>query len=114
MPTRDFKETVRERAQSKPEFREELLKVAASSMLNGEPDVGWIMLRDFVIAAIGVDELSQKTGMPREDLERMVSDEEDPSADELLGIVATIAKYQGVELDVHAERRSHVEQPLAA
>ena len=114
MPTRDYKETFRERAQSEPEFRDELLKVAAGSMLNGEPDVGWIMLRDFVIAAIGIDELSQKTGMPREDLERMVSDQEDPSADELLAVVATIAKYQGVALDVHAERQSHAEQPLAA
>ncbi len=114
MPTRDYRETFRERAQSEPEFREELLKVAAHSMLNGEPEVGRIMLRDFVVAAIGIDELSQKIGKSRESLEHVLSDGVDPRAGDLLGIVAAIAEHEGLELEVQVAQRSRAEQLVAA
>ena len=113
-PTRDYRETFRERAQDEPEFREELLKVAARCMLNGEPEVGRIMLRDFVVAAIGIDELSQKIGKSRESLEDVLSDGSDPRADDLLGIVAAIAEHEGLVLDVQATHRGRAEQLVAA
>ena len=39
-PTRDFFETVRERARDEPEFRKALLKEAVRCMLNGEVEIG--------------------------------------------------------------------------
>ena len=112
--TRDYRETFWERARREPEFRHELLKSAVRCMLNGEPEVGRIMLRDFVVAAIGVDELSQKIGKSRESLEEVLSDGSDPRADDLLGIVAAIAEHEGLVLDVQATQRSRAEQLAAA
>ena len=113
-PTRDYRETFWERARREPEFRHELLKSAARCMLNGEPEVGRIMLRDFVVAAIGIDELSQKIGKSRESLEHVLSDGSDPRADDLLGIVAALAEYENMELDVQVTQRSRAEQLVAA
>ena len=112
--TRDFKETVHERARREPEFRRELLKSAVRCMLNGEPGVGRIILRDYIAADTDVDELSRKTGETRESLERILSQNGDPRADDLLAIIAAIAEHEGLELDVQVAPRGHSEQRVAA
>ena len=114
MPTRDFIESVRERAQSDPDFGKALLREAMSCMLNGEPKIGRLLLHDYADAVIGFDELSQKTGKPIEDLEHMLSRDGDPSAGDLLGIVAVVAKHEGVELEVLVKQRSHAKELVAA
>lgn len=114
MPTRDFRETLRERAQDEPEFGHELLKGAVRSMLNGEPRIGWLRLYNYVYAAIGFDELSQKTGLRRDDLQHMLSRDGDPRAEDLFGIVAAIAKHENIALDVQVVLRGHYEQQQAA
>ena len=114
MPTRDYRETLRERAQREPEFGELMLKGALRCMLNGEPRIGRLRLYNYVYAAIGFDELSQKTGKQREDLEHMLSRDGDPRAEDLLGIVASVAKHEGIELDVLVVPRGHYEQQQAA
>ena len=114
MPTRDFIESVRERAQSDPDFGKALLREAMSCMLNGEPKIGRLLLHDYADAVIGFDDLSQKTGKPIEDLEHMLSRDGDPSAGDLLGIVDTIAKHEGVELEVLVKQRSHAKELVAA
>lgn len=114
MPTRDFRETLRERAQDEPEFGHELLKGAVRSMLNGEPKIGRFLLHDCVYATIGFDELSQKTGKPLENLDLMLSSDEDPSAGDLLGVVAAVAEHEGIALEVQAVPRGNYERQLAA
>lgn len=114
MPTRDYRETLRERAQDEPEFRVEMLKGAVRCMCNGEPKIGRLLLYDCVYATIGFDELSKKTGKQRVNLEHMLSRDGDPSADELLGIVAVVAKHEGIELDVHVAQKTRAEELVAA
>ena len=114
MPTIDHIETVRERAQVDPEFRHALLKEATSCVLNGEPRIGRILLRDYADAVIGFDELSRKTGETRESLERILSQNGDPRADELLAIIAAIAEHEDVEIDVRVAQRSRSEELVAA
>ena len=55
--TRDFKETVQARAERDPAFREELLKQGVECLLAGDVDTGKILLRDYINAAIGFEEL---------------------------------------------------------
>ena len=112
--TRDFRETVRERAREEPEFRQALLREAVSCMLNGEVDIGRETLYDCIEPGVGFDELSRKTGKPRESLERILSDGGNPRADDLLGIVAALAEYENMELEVQATQRSRAEQLVAA
>ena len=55
--TRDFKETVQTRAARDPAFREELLKEGVECLLAGDVDAGKIVLRDYINATIGFEEL---------------------------------------------------------
>ena len=112
--TRDYRETLLERAQDEPEFGHELLKGAVRSMLNGEPKIGRFLLHDCVYATIGFDELSQKIGKQRDDLDHMLSSDEDPSAGDLLGIIAAVSAHEGIALDVQVVPRGHYERQLAA
>ena len=114
MLTRDYRETLRERAQDEPEFRVEMLKGAVRCMCNGEPRIGRLLLNDYVYASLGFDELSQKTGKPPEDLEHMLSRDGDPSACDLLEIVAVVAEHEGIALDVQVVPRGQYERQLAA
>ena len=114
MPTRDYRETLRERAQVDAEFRKEMLKGAVRCMFNGEPKIGRLLLYDCVYATIGFDELSKKTGKQRESLEHMLSRDGDPSAGDLFGIVDTIAENESVMLEVLVKRRHHAEELVAA
>ena len=113
MPTIDHIETVRERAQVDPEYGKALLREAVSCMLNGEPRIGRILLHDYADAVIGFDELSRKTGETRDSLERMLSPNGDPRADDLLAIIAAIAEHEDVEIDVRVAQRSRAEQLVA-
>ena len=112
--TRDFRETVRERAHDEPEFRQALLREAVRCMLNGEVDIGRETLYDCIEPGVGFDELSRKTGKSRESLECILSDGGDPRADDLLAVIAAIAEHEGVELDVQVAHRGHSEERVAA
>ena len=114
MLTRDYRETLRERAQDEPEFGHELLKGAVRCILNGEPKIGRLRLHNYVYASLGIDELSLKTGKPPEVLDHMLSSDEDPSAGDLLGIIAAVSAHQGIALDVQVVPRGQYERQLAA
>jgi len=51
--TRDFKETVKERADRDPEFRNGLLEKASEAIEKGETDVAKIILHDYTNATVG-------------------------------------------------------------
>ena len=55
--TRDFKETIKARAERDPGFRKALLVRAAQALLAGDTDVGKSMLRDYINATIGFQSL---------------------------------------------------------
>ena len=63
-PTRDFKETVQARAERDREFREGLLKEGVECLLSGDVEVGKIVLRDYINATIGFEELGTLTRKP--------------------------------------------------
>lgn len=103
MLTRDYRETLRERAQDEPEFGHELLKGAVRCMLNGETEVGQIILSDYI-----------NSGRCSGDLERMLNPDGDPQADNLLRIVAAMTKQENIALDVRVVPRGQYERQLAA
>ncbi len=55
--TRDFKQTIQARAQRDPAFRRELLKEGVQCLLSGEVDTGKTVLRDYINATVGFEEL---------------------------------------------------------
>ncbi len=57
--TRNFKETIQARIERDPTFREELLKEGVECLLSGDMDTGKAILRDYINATIGFQELEQ-------------------------------------------------------
>jgi DNA-binding phage protein len=100
--TRDFKETVKERATRDPAFAKAMLDEAATAFLNGEPHVARLILRDLVNASLGFEHLAAETNRPSKSLHRMLSEKGNPSMDNLAAIFGAVRKRLGVAFEAHA------------
>lgn len=100
--TRDFKETVKERAARDSAFAKAMLDEAATAFLNGEPHVARLILRDLVNASVGFEELATETNRPSKSLHRMLSEKGNPSMDNLAAIFGAVRKRLGVAFEAHA------------
>jgi DNA-binding phage protein len=99
--TRDFKETINERAQRDPDFSKALLDEALSAFLNGEPDVARLVLRDLVNATVGFEELAAAVEKPSKSLHRMLSAKGNPTMDSLNQIFKALREKLNVNIHVH-------------
>jgi DNA-binding phage protein len=102
--TRDFKDTVRARAQRDPRFRLALLKEAIDGMLAGDVDVGKAVLRDYINATIGFEALGAAIAKSPKSLMRMLSPSGNPQARNLFEIVAYLQKAEGLRLETSPDR----------
>ena len=102
--TRDFRETVLARARRDPEFREGLLNEGIGALLGGEVDVGKALLRDYINAAIGFDELGRLTDKSPKSLMRMFGPNGNPQARNLFEVINQIQRHEGVRLQVRTVR----------
>ena len=59
--TKEFKETVKARADRDPAFRQALLTEAAEQLLSGDLETGKAVLRDYINATIGFEALAKAT-----------------------------------------------------
>ncbi len=100
--TRDFKDTIKERAQNDPDFRVGLLTEAAECILNNEADVAKTLLRDYVNATIGFQELGTLTDKKPQSLMRMLSASGNPSLGNISKLMASLRQHEGVQLHVSA------------
>lgn len=104
--TRDFKETIQARVQRDPVFREELLREGIQCLLTGDMDVGKAILRDYIKATLGFEELSSLTDKSAKSLIRMFGPKGNPQARNLFEVIDQLQKKEGVQLRVHAVRRN--------
>ena len=102
--TRDFKDTVKARADRDPKFRAALLTEAVERMLVGDLDTGKAVLRDYINATIGFERLARETGTPTKSLMRMFGPNGNPRADNLFAVISRLQKVSGVRLGVAAAR----------
>ena len=102
--TRDFRVTVRERLQRDPGFREALLEEGVQCLLAGEVDVGKSVLRDYVNATTGFQELGARTAESPKSLIRMLSPSGNPQARNLFEIINCLQEREGLHLKVQAVR----------
>ena len=100
--TRNFKDTVRARVQADPTFRAALLTEAVNAFIAGDLDTGKSVLRDYIKATIGFEELAERTGRPSKSLMRMFSPSGNPAADNLFSVISTLQRSSGVTLEVRA------------
>ncbi|TGD97249.1 DNA-binding protein [Methylobacterium nonmethylotrophicum] len=102
--TRSFKETVKARAERDPAFRDALLTEAIGQFLAGDLDTGKAILRDYINATIGFEQLAETTGSSSKSLMRMLSPAGNPTASNLFGVLATVQKAAGINLAVSVDR----------
>jgi len=103
--TRDFKETVQARARRDAGFRKALLREALDCMLAGDVETGKIVLRDYINATVGFEELAGVTHKSPKSLMRMLGPSGNPQASNLFEIVAYLQKNEGLRLTTRAARR---------
>jgi DNA-binding phage protein len=106
--TRSFKETVQARVRSDPAFREALLAEGVDALLEGDLETGKALLRDFINATIGFDQLASATGAPAKSLMRMFGPSGNPNARNLFAVLDELQKHAGVRL-----RALRVAEPAA-
>ena len=102
--TRHFKETIQARALKDSKFRTGLLKESIESMLAGDTETGKMLLRDYINATIGFEELGSMVEKSPKSLMRMFSPGGNPTANNLFGIIHTLQEKEGVHFKVKALR----------
>ena len=102
--TRDFKETIKARAIREPEFREGLLKESIECMLSGDLETAKSILRDYINATVGFEELGSITGISPKSLMRMFSQSGNPTASNLFSIIKTLQQKEGIHFELQAVR----------
>ena len=102
--TRDFKETIRARVERDPSFREALLEEGVECLLSGDVETGKSVLRDYINATIGFQELGGLTDKSPKSLMRMLGPSGNPQARNLFEIIGCLQKREGLHLKVQAVR----------
>jgi len=102
--TKDFKDTIQARAQRDPAFRKALLQEGVECLLAGDVDTGKAVLRDYINATIGFEELSQVFGRSSESLMRMFGPTGNPQASNLFAVIQHLQEQEGIHLEVKARQ----------
>lgn len=100
--TREFRETVKARATVDADFRAALLSEAVELLLAGDLEGGKLVLRDYINATIGFDDLAAQLGKSPKSLMRMVGPAGNPTAENLFGVISRLQEATGVQLSVHS------------
>ena len=102
--TRNFKQTIKARAERDPAFRKALLSEAAEQLLAGDLETGKAVLRDYINATIGFERLAEETGTPSKSLMRMLGPKGNPRASNLLAVIGKLQRVTKVHLAVGTGR----------
>jgi DNA-binding phage protein len=98
--TREFKKTVQARLRSDRKYRKELLREGVECLLGAEVDAGKAILRDYINATMGFEELSRRTKRPAKSLMRMLSPSGNPHARNLFEVIHHLQKAEGVHFEL--------------
>jgi hypothetical protein len=94
--TRDFRETVKNRAERDAKFRNGLLAEALEAVVRGELDVAKILLRDYIHATEGFESVGNAIDKSPKSLMRMLGPKGNPNAKNLFGVTRYLQKNAGV------------------
>lgn len=99
--TRNFKETIQERVARDSEFREGLLTESIECMLTGDLDTGKRILRDYINATVGFEELGAILNKSPKSVMRMFGSEGNPTTSNFFGVIQALREREGVNFEVH-------------
>ena len=100
--TRDFRETVKDRADRDPGFRIGLLTEALEAVVRGELEVAKILLRDYINATVGFETVGKAVEKSPKSLMRMLGQNGNPNAKNLFAVTQYLQENAGVRFKVVA------------
>ena len=103
--TRDFKETIQARVRRDLSFRRALLREGIQCLLSGDLDTGKTVLRDYINATVGFEELGDAMSKSPKSLMRMLGPSGNPQARNLLNVVAYLQRKEGTRFEIRSTRR---------
>ncbi|MCH9019035.1 MAG: transcriptional regulator [Proteobacteria bacterium] len=103
--TREFRETIQARVRRDPKFRAELLKEGVQCLLSGDVETGKTVLRDYINATVGFDELGAVTDKSPKSLMRMFGPRGNPRARNLFEVIDYLQRKEGLRLELRSSRR---------
>lgn len=98
--TKDFRETVKARAERDEAFRLALLEEALDTLIEGDVSLGKQLLRDYVNATIGFERLAEAVGKSPKSLMRMLSTAGNPTANSLFAVIGHLQRSSGARFSV--------------
>lgn len=104
--TRSFKETVQARIARDARYRRALLREGVECLLAGDLDTGKAILRDYINATIGFEELSGLTHRPTKSLMRMLGPKGNPQARNLFEVIGHLQRAEGLQFEVSLKSAS--------
>lgn len=99
--TRDFKDTIKTRAERDPTFRIALLEETLDAFLNADLETGKLLLRDYVNVTVGFETLGVQLHESPKSLMHMLSEESNPHVNNLFNVVSYLKAHEGVSFHVH-------------
>ncbi len=102
--TKNFKETIQVRTQCDPEFRKALLKEGIECLLTGDIDTGKTVLRDYINATVGFEELAEVFDKSSKSLMRMFGPKGNPQARNLFAVLSYLQEREGIRLEVKTRK----------
>jgi DNA-binding phage protein len=100
--TKEFRETVKKRAERDKAFRNALLTEALEAIVSGELDIAKTLLRDYINATQGFESVSKAVKIPRKSLMRMLGRNGNPNTKNLFGITRYLQENSGLKFKVVA------------
>jgi DNA-binding phage protein len=100
--TKDFKVTIRERAQRDSDFRQAMLIEAVNALLVDDIDIAKSLLRDYINATISFEPLAVRVSKNSKSLQRMFSPSGNPTAHSLFAVINVLQEVEGIKLTVSA------------
>ena len=98
--TKNFKELVQKRITNEKAFADALLHEGVGAMLAGDVETGKAILRDYIKATVGFEQLADAIDTPAKSLIRMFGPNGNPQARNLFGVIGYLQEQAGVELRV--------------
>ncbi len=98
--TREFQDTVKNRAARDAEFRNGLLTEALNAVVSGELDVAKILLRDYINATEGFTAVGAALCKSPKSLMRMLSTAGNPSGTNLCQLIHYLQRQAGLSFQV--------------
>ena len=82
--------------------RKALLTEAVNAYFGGEEAIGKAILKDFINATMGFEELAADVGIPSKSLHRMLGPHGNPNTANFFAVLRALQKRMGVQLRVKA------------